>query len=71
MIGIISCESRSPNRINIGCSDTIVLPKGEIFKGINIFYYLEYIITQDTLGNHKIYLVSDGYLEERRYIINN
>lgn len=56
MIGIISCESRSPNRISIECSDTIVLLKGETmevkvepgqkimmatFKGDNLFYMTE------------------------------
>lgn len=71
MIGIISCESRSPNRISIGYSDTIVLPKGEIFEGIIYDSSRKCIIIQDTLGNHKVYLVGSGYMEELHYIINN
>lgn len=49
MIGIISCESRSPNRISIECSDTIVLLKGETFEEM-LYSNWKYIITKDTLG---------------------
>lgn len=72
-IGLTSCISEDSEKVLKGTlkGDTIILPKKEIFKGLHQQMGNLYIISEDTLKNHKLYYLTYCGLKEIFYIKNN